>query len=267
MIRVAVSGSGTMGTTVVAAVEAGGEMQVVGLVEPLVEEPSGTSAVWVSASGENYPLHADPAALFAAASPDVVVDFTNAQFTPRLIDAALDAGVRPVVGTSGVTGETIDALRARCASEQRGAVVAANFALGAVMLMHLAEVASPYFDAAEIIELHHDGKVDAPSGTALETARLMREARGRDFEHPEPELTHIDGTRGGAEGGVGIHSVRLPGFVAHQEVIFGGVGQTLSLRHDSTGRDSFMPGVLLAIREVMRREELVVGLDALIGLK
>jgi 4-hydroxy-tetrahydrodipicolinate reductase len=266
MIRVAVSGSGTMGTTVVAAVEGDDEMQVVGLVEPLVEL-SAEAGEFVAASGERYPLHADPAALFAAASPDVVVDFTNAQFTPRLIDAALDAAVRPVVGTSGVTGETIEALRARCASEQRGAVVAANFALGAVMLMHLAEVAAPYFDAAEIIELHHDGKVDAPSGTALETARLMREARGRDFDHREPELTHIDGTRGGADGGVGIHSVRLPGFVAHQEVIFGGVGQTLSLRHDSTGRDSFMPGVLLAIREVMQRQELVVGLDALIGLK
>jgi 4-hydroxy-tetrahydrodipicolinate reductase len=160
----------------------------------------------------------------------------------------------------------LDALRAGCAERKLGAVVAPNFALGAVVLMHLAQIASRYFDAAEIIELHHDGKVDAPSGTALETARLMRAARGADFAHPEPELTHIDGTRGGVEGGVGIHSVRLPGLVAHQEVLLGGQGQTLSLRHDSTGRDSFVPGILLAIREVMRREELVVGLDALIGL-
>ncbi len=261
MIRVAVSGSGSMGSTVLAAVEAAEGMEPAGVVEPL-----GEAGTLTSLSGAGYPLHADAAALFAATGPDVVVDFTNAQFTPRLIDAALDAGVRPVIGTSGITAETVDALRERCAQEQRGAVVASNFALGAVVLMHLAQVAAPYFDAVEIIELHHDGKVDAPSGTALDTARLMREARGSDFDHREPELTHIAGTRGGVEGGVGLHSVRLPGLVAHQEVLFGGVGQTLTLRHDSTGRDSFMPGVLLAVREVMERRELVVGLDALIGL-
>lgn len=250
-----------MGSTVLAAVEAAEGMEPAGVVEPL-----GEAGTLTSPSGASYPLYADPAGLFAVTSPDVVVDFTNARFTPRLIEAALDAGVRPVIGTSGVTAEMIEALRARCAAEQRGAVVASNFALGAVLLMHLAQIAARHFDAVEVIELHHSGKVDAPSGTALETARLMRAARGRDFDHPEPELTPIEGTRGGVEGGVGLHSVRLPGLVAHQEVLFGGVGQTLTLRHDSTGRDSFMPGVLLAVREVMVRQELVVGLDRLIGL-
>ncbi len=261
MIRVVVSGSGNMGAAVLAAVEAAEGMEPVGVIEPLAER-----GVHLAASGTSYPLEPDPAALFASVNADVVVDFTNAQFTPRLVDAALAAAVRPVIGTSGQTAETLETLRAACAEAGRGAIVASNFALGAVVLMHLAQVAAPYFDAAEIIELHHDAKVDAPSGTALETARLMRAARGEDFDHPEPELTPIEGTRGGVEGGVGIHSVRLPGLVAHQEVLFGGVGQTLTLRHDSTGRDSFMPGVLLAVREVMEREALVVGLDALIGL-
>jgi 4-hydroxy-tetrahydrodipicolinate reductase len=261
MIRVVVSGSGNMGSTVLAAVEAAEGMEPVGVIEPMAER-----GVYAAASGVSYPIDPDPAALFATVNADVVVDFTNAQFTPGLVDAALAAGVRPVIGTSGQTDETVETLRAGCEQAGRGAVVASNFALGAVVLMHLAQVAAPYFDAAEIIELHHDGKVDAPSGTALDSARLMRAARGSDFDHPEPELTHIDGTRGGVEGGVGIHSVRLPGLVAHQEVLFGGVGQTLTLRHDSTGRDSFMPGVLLAVRAVMERDELVVGLDALIGL-
>ena len=261
MIRVAVSGTGNMGGTVLRAVEAQEDMEAVGIIAPRREHGE-----HVAAGGAVYAMHADPAALFAGAHPDVVVDFTNAQFTPRLVQAALEAGVRPVIGTSGVPAETLEALQRGCGERRMGAVVAPNFAIGAVVLMHLATIAARHFDAAEIIELHHDRKVDAPSGTALETARLMRAARGSDFAHPDPELTHIEGTRGGAEGGVGIHSVRLPGLVAHQEVIFGGQAQTLSLRHDSSGRDSFLPGVLLAIREVMRREELVVGLDKLIGL-
>lgn len=256
MIRVAISGSGQMGDLVRATIEAQPDMEVAGIVEPLGES-----------SGGAYPVEREAAALFARVSPDVVIDFTNAAFTPTLVDAALAAGVRPVIGTSGVTPEVIERLRAGCEEARLGAFVAPNFALGAVVLMYLAEVAAPYFESAEIIELHHERKVDAPSGTALETARRMRGARASDFAHPDPTLEHIPGTRGGNEGGVGIHSVRLPGFVAHQEVIFGGQGQTLTLRHDSTGRDSFMPGVVLATRAVMDLDHLVVGLDALIGLR
>ena len=144
--------------------------------------------------------------------------------------------------------------------------MASNFAIGAVLMIHLAKQASQYFDYAEIIEMHQEKKVDAPSGTALTTAREMVQARGKPFErHPTQQET-IPGTRGGSEDGVTIHSVRLPGRVAHQEVIFGGLGQTLSIRHDSVSRESFLPGVMLAIREVMKRQELVVGLDKLIGL-
>ena len=261
MIRVVVSGTGNMGKVVLSAVEAHDELEVAGVIGP-----RGEQGQHVAASGAVYPLHADPAALLAEVRPDVVVDFTNAQFTLALVGAALAAGVRPVIGTSGMSAETLERLRRGCEKQRLGGVVAPNFAIGAVVLMHLATIAARHFDGAEIIELHHDRKVDAPSGTALETARMMRAARGSDFAHPEPEITSIEGTRGGAEGGVGIHSVRLPGLVAHQEVILGGQAQTLSLRHDSSGRESFVPGVLLAIDEVMRRDELVVGLDTLIGL-
>ncbi|MEX2031298.1 MAG: 4-hydroxy-tetrahydrodipicolinate reductase, partial [Dehalococcoidia bacterium] len=189
-----------------------------------------------------------------------------AQFTPTLIEAALKHGVRPVIGTSGVDAKTLTRLREGALASGVGAVYAANFAIGAVLQMYMAAIAARFFDSAEIIEMHHDAKVDSPSGTALSTARVMHDARGRDFEANTPSLEHLEGARGAITGGIPIHSVRLPGFVASQEVIFGGTGQILTLRHDSTGRDSFMPGVMLAIREVMTRDHLVVGLDQLVGL-
>ncbi len=257
MIRVVVSGTGQMGTLILGALEEAKDLQPVGILEPIAANVDSETVL---------PMHADPSELFTATNPDVVVDFTNAEATPVLVEAALEHGVRSVIGTSGIPEETLTTLRHGCAEQGLGAVVAPNFAIGAVMLMYMARLGARYFESAEIIELHHDGKVDAPSGTALSTAQLMREARGHDFGHNVPELTHIEGTRGGVEGGIGIHSVRLPGLVAHQEVIFGGQGQTLTLRHDSTGRDSFVPGVLLAIREVMERDHLVEGLDQLVGL-
>jgi 4-hydroxy-tetrahydrodipicolinate reductase len=145
-------------------------------------------------------------------------------------------------------------------------VVAANFAIGAVLMMHFARQAAPFFEHAEIIELHHDQKVDSPSGTAKTTAELMRAARDHDFVHPDSEKEPLPGARGAQFGGVALHSVRLRGLVAHQEVIFGGLGQSLTIRHDTTGRDSFMPGVVMGTREVMKLDRLVVGLDALFGL-
>jgi 4-hydroxy-tetrahydrodipicolinate reductase len=264
VIRVAVSGAGQMGSLVLETVEAQEDMQPVGVLEPL---PGAADREHRLTSGTVLGIHATPEDLFAVARPDVVVDFTNAAFTPRLVEAATTAGVRLVVGTSGVTDETIEAWRAACTERHLGGVYAANFAIGAVLLMHMTTIAAKFFDSAEIIELHHDRKVDSPSGTAVTTARMMREARGSDFVANTPSLEHLEGARGARDGGIPIHSVRLPGFVASQEVIFGGQGQTLSLRHDSTGRDSFMPGVMLAVREVMQRDALVVGLDSLVGLR
>lgn len=262
MIRVAITGTGQMARLVLATIEAQPDLDAVGLVEPT----GVTTDEFRGDSGAVYPLSDDPAALFASVHPDVVVDFTNAAFTSRLVEAALAHGVRPVIGTSGVDVATVERLRAGSAEAKRGAVVAANFALGAILEMHMATIAARFFDSAEIIELHHNLKVDAPSGTALTTAQMMRAARGSDFTSNVPDLRHIEDTRGGAIGGIPIHSIRLSGFVASQEVIFGGTGQTLTIRHDSTGRDSFMPGVLIAVREVMRRDALVEGLASLVGL-
>lgn len=261
MVRVAVSGSGQMGQMVLHAIEREPDLEPVGVIE--ARQAPGEAH---GADGTRYPMLPDADALFAQTRPDVVVDFTNAAFTPTLVEAALAHRVRTVIGTSGIDDRTIARLRAGLAEQKLGGVIAPNFALGAVILMHFSKIAARFFDAAEIIELHHDRKVDAPSGTALATAQLMREARGRDFVHNDPESTTVDHTRGGAVGGVAIHSVRLPGLVGHQEVIFGGTGQTLVLRSDTVGRDSYMPGVMLAVHEVMKREGLVVGLDALIGL-
>ena len=262
MIRAAVSGSGSMGAQVIAALEAQDDIEPVGVVEPLAGGPGEHR----SPGGGAYPLEADPAALFARVAPDVAVDFTHAAFTPALAEACLAHGVRPVIGTSGQPEAFAGSLAERLAARRLGGVIAPNFAIGAVLLMRLAALAAPHFEAVEVIELHHDGKADSPSGTAVATARQLRAARGRDFSHRAPDLKALAGARGAELGGVALHSVRLPGLVAHQEVIFGGAGQTLTLRHDSTGRDSFMPGVLLAVREVMRREGLVHGLGALLGL-
>jgi 4-hydroxy-tetrahydrodipicolinate reductase len=147
-----------------------------------------------------------------------------------------------------------------------GVVVAPNFALGAVLLLHLAKIAARYFNNAEIIELHHDEKADAPSGTALATAAAMVESRGEPFVYTPTKKENISGTRGGQVGGINIHSVRLPGFMASQEIIFGGQGQTLSMRHDTISRECYMPGVILAIKEVVKVRGLVFGLDNVLHL-
>jgi 4-hydroxy-tetrahydrodipicolinate reductase len=261
-IRVAVSGSGRMGREVLAAVHAAKDLEPVGAVDALATTdsmplPDGSGAV---------PLTTDPAALFAETTPDVVVDFTNAEWTPKLAPAALDAGVRLVIGTSGLTEDFVESLRAECAKRKLGAFIGSNFALGAVLMQQMARIAAGFYDHVEIIELHHDQKVDAPSGTALATANLMDEVRSERFSRAETQRENLPGTRGGELAGITIHSVRLPGFVAHQEVIFGGPGETLTIRHDSTSRESFMPGVLLAVRAVMQQDGLVVGLERLLGL-
>ena len=266
MIRVAICGTGTMGSLVLSMIEAQADMQPVGMVEPMAPAGEGVTE-FLDHAGTEYPVYSNPAACFEATHPDVVIDFTNAAFTPALVEASLAHGVRPVIGTSGVDAATLAKLRDGSAAAGRGAVWAANFAIGAVLQMHMASIAARFFEAAEIIELHHDAKVDSPSGTALATAQVMRAARGSDFNMNVPTLEHVEGARGAQFGGIPLHSVRLPGFVASQEVIFGGLGQTLVLRHDTTGREAFMPGVIIAVREVMTRTALVEGLGALIGLE
>ena len=256
-LRVLISGSGKMGRQVAASVLAEPGLVPVGFVDGLAEP----------GALEGLALHNDAARAIADLNPDVVIDFTNAAWTPQLAPACLASGVRMVIGTTGLSDDFMRWLESESASTKTGVVLAANFAIGAVLMMHFAKQAAPFFEYAEIIELHHEMKVDSPSGTAKTTAELMRAARARDFKHSDSEKEPLPGARGAAFGGVSLHSVRLPGLVAHQEVILGGLGQTLTIRHDTTGRDSFMPGVMMAAREVMNLDRLVVGLDALFGLK
>lgn len=201
-----------------------------------------------------------------APTADVLVDFTSGAAAPDLLMAAARAGLHVVSGTSGISDASLDALDAELRRARRGGVWAANFAIGGALMMHFARVAARFMDAAEVIELHHDRKVDAPSGTAVQTARDIRAAHGGDLPDPPVERWTLDGSRGAVEGGVRIHSVRLPGFNAHQEVLFGSLGQVLTIRHDALGREAYLPGVALAVRAVPERVGLIRGLDTLMGL-
>lgn len=201
-----------------------------------------------------------------AADADVLVDFTTGAAAPDLMCAAARRGLHVVSGTSGVSSEGLGRVDAALRDHQRGGVWAANFAIGGALMMYFARVAARFMDAAEVIELHHDKKVDAPSGTAIQTARDIRAERDADLPDPAVERWTLEGSRGAEQGGVRIHSVRLPGFNAHQEVLFGSLGQVLSIRHDALGREAYLPGVALALREVPKHTGLVVGLDTLMGL-
>jgi 4-hydroxy-tetrahydrodipicolinate reductase len=201
-----------------------------------------------------------------APNADVLVEFTTGAASAEILIGAARAGLHVVSGTSGLPAHTLDELDAALREARRGGLWAANFAIGGALMMYFARVAARFMDAAEVIELHHDKKVDAPSGTAVQTARDIRAARGSDLPDPRVERWTLDGSRGAAEGGVRIHSVRLPGFNAHQEVLFGSLGQVLSIRHDALGREAYLPGVALAVREVPKRVGLVRGLDTLMGL-
>ncbi|HYM98076.1 MAG TPA: 4-hydroxy-tetrahydrodipicolinate reductase [Candidatus Sulfotelmatobacter sp.] len=210
----------------------------------------------------------DLAAFLHEKRPRAFVDFTQPASVLHNALAAIAAGASPIVGTTGLSPESVDKLETACRAKGLGGIVAPNFAIGAVLMMHLAETAAPHFDAVEVIEMHHAAKLDAPSGTALATARRLAAKRGaKPFQHPKPERQTLAGTRGGEEGAVAIHSVRLPGLVADQEVIFGLPGQTLTITHRTTSREAYVPGVLLAIRRVTSETHFYRALDELIGLR
>jgi len=199
------------------------------------------------------------------AEVEVAIDFTHPEVVMDDVRWCIAHAIHLVVGTTGISQEDLAEIEVTLEDEghESNVIVAPNFALGAVLMQRFAAEAVRYFPAAEIIELHHDGKIDAPSGTAIATVRRMLEERG-DYRGPIAES--LESVRGGDVEGVRIHSVRLPGLVAHQEVIFGGQGQTLTIRHDSTDRASFMPGVLMAVRAVMTRPGLTVGLEPLLDM-
>ena len=193
---------------------------------------------------------------------DVVVDFTNPDGVMKNLEFLISNEINAVVGTTGFDAGKIAQVEGWLASHPKvGVFIAPNFAIGAVLMMEFSKQAAPYFESVEIIELHHPNKVDAPSGTAARTAELINEARGAMAKQPDATTSGLTGARGAKIGDVPIHSVRLRGLVAHQEVLFGGLGETLSIRHDSLDRIGFMPGVLLGCREIVKKPGLTIGLE------
>lgn len=267
MIRVLVSGAaGRMGREVVKAVVNDKETQLVGAVGGSL---NGVDVGPLAGFGQSgILLQADLATALRETKPDVAVDFSTPQTVRRNIQLMLEAGVAPVVGTTGLGEKDLKEIDA--ASRQNGVpvLIAPNFAIGAILMMRFAAEASKKFDSAEIIEYHHDKKLDAPSGTAFKTAQVMRAARDSDFVRVGGDEASDGSTaphsRGGDIGGTAIHSVRLAGYLAHQEVIFGMAGQTLSIRHDTITRECYMPGVLLAVKAVRGLEGLTYGLEKII---
>ncbi len=259
-IKVVVHGAaGRVGQEMVKAVCHEPEMQLVGAVDLKATQDSLTLP---DGSG-SVPFSANLGHILSSCQPDVMVDFTIAQATMPAVRLATEKGVNVVIGTTGLSPDDIKEIDRLARAHKVGAVVAPNFALGAVLMMHLAKIAAKYLDYAEIIELHHHLKADAPSGTALTTAKMMAAARGKPFLQPAGKGAE---SRGQQVEGVTIHSVRLPGLMAHQEVILGGPGQTVSIRHDTINRECYTPGVMLAIKEVVKRRGLTYGLDKLLGL-
>ena len=253
-IKVIVAGfKGRMGSTAVDMIKNDSELELAALLDPFAAEKE----------IDGVPVFTDKSDLVGL-DAEVWVDFTIPKVAYENTHFALENGFRPVVGTTGFTQEQIADLMTLSADKKLGGLIAPNFAIGAVLLMVFAAKASKYFPDLEIIELHHDKKKDAPSGTAVKTAELIREARAYKKQGAADEEETLVGARGAEFDGFRIHSVRLPGLVAHQEVIFGAQGEGLTLRHDSYDRISFMSGVNLGIKEVVQREQLVYGLEHLL---
>jgi 4-hydroxy-tetrahydrodipicolinate reductase len=202
----------------------------------------------------------------AVKGADVVVDFTNASGAKSVMDAAAPAGSSCVIGSTGLSQEDFEKARSLADSNNTSIIIAPNFAMGAVLMSHLVKEAARFFDYADLTEVHHEAKIDAPSGTAIAIAQAAVEGKGSGFEAPLAEKELIAGTRGGTHEGVVIHSGRMPGRVAHHEMVFGSLGQTLTIRHDSINRESFMPGVIMAIKASGTSNGLTVGLDKIMGL-
>jgi 4-hydroxy-tetrahydrodipicolinate reductase len=263
MIPVGVFGAGgRMGRTVCQAVIDDADLELVAAVDP---QHAGIDLDQLGLHGTGLQIAATPQAL-ADSGAEVAVDFTVLEAARSNLEWCAEHGVHAVVGTTGFTTHDMETLRKRFADSESNAVIAPNFAIGAVLMMRLAELAAPFFDTAEVIELHHDKKVDAPSGTAMMTAQRMADASSDWAPDPTKNVVVEDARGGVGPGGIRVHSLRLRGLVAHHEVVLGTTGQSLMIRHDSYDRTSYMPGVLLAIRGVREQPGLTVGLDALLDL-
>ena len=262
-IRVVINGAfGRMGQEITRAVVCEPGLKAVGAVEKEVTQ----QYLPLTETLELIALSSDLDSLLRSCDADVVVDFTEAEASMVAARTALKQRVNMVIGTTGLSQQDLTEIEKLCRVHKVGAVVAPNFSLGAAVMIHLARLAARFFDHAEIIEMHHDKKADAPSGTAIATAEAMSQARGKPFIYPKVAHQVLRNTRGGKMDGIAIHSLRLPGFMAGQEVVLSGVGETLSLRHNAISRECYVPGVVLAIKEVTKRKGLTYGLDALLKL-
>lgn len=268
-MRIGVFGAGgQMGTTVCRAVADDPELELVSAIDPRL---SGIDLSQVTGIvGTGLEISASKESLVATKA-QVAVDFTSAEVAFENMMWCAKHNIHGVVGTTGLSGSQMEELENAFNKSKANCILAPNFAIGAVLMMRFSEIASIFFDTVDIIELHHDRKVDAPSGTAMETARRVakfRETSQKPFASDPTEKTVLEGARGGRyEQGLHVHSLRVRGMVAHQEVILGTLGQTLTIRHDSYDRTSFMPGVLLAVKSVASVSGLVIGIDELIDTK
>ncbi len=250
-----------MGQAVLKAVQEADGLELVGAVD--IKGGADTGAL-VGLPANGILVETDLEALLERKNPEVMVDFTRPDVVFGNVMTALKHGTSPVVGTTGLSDEQKAEIAKAAEENNTPAFIAPNFAIGAVLLMLMSRQAAKYMPDVEIIELHHDKKLDAPSGTAIQTAAMIAEVRKEHKQGNPDEFEKLKGARGADYEGMHIHSVRLPGYVAHQEVIFGGLGQTLTIRHDSLNRESFMPGVVLAAKRVRSLKGLTVGLDKLL---
>lgn len=263
-IKVAIAGArGRMGTAAVKAVQEAEDMQIVAALDykyeglflndtEVTEQPGG------------IPIYTSFESLVADLEPDVLLDLTGPDAVYQNMHNAISKGVRPVVGTSGLSFEEVAKLAEFANGEKVGGIIAPNFSIGAVLMMKFSAMAARYLGDIEIIEMHHDQKLDAPSGTAMKTAELIMDVREPHAQgHPEEE-EKMPGARGADLDGMKIHSVRLPGLLAHQKVLLGSEGELLTIQHDSFDRSCFMPGILLSIRHVMNQQDLIYGLENII---
>ena len=252
---------GRMGQAVLKAVQEDAELKLVGAADLKGGADAGEL---VGLPKVGVTVETDLKAALERLHPDVMVDFTRPDVVFENVKTALAAHVSPVVGTTGLTDAQKADIAKLAEANDTPAFIAPNFAIGAVLMMVMCKQAAKYMPDVEIIELHHDKKLDAPSGTAVQTAAMIAEVRKAHMQGHPDEKEKLAGARGADYEGMRIHSVRLPGYVAHQEVIFGGLGQTLTIRHDSMNRESFMPGVVLAAKKVRGLKGLTVGLDKLL---
>jgi 4-hydroxy-tetrahydrodipicolinate reductase len=260
-IRVVIHGAaGRVGQVLINTMQNAPEVKLVGAVD--IKVPMDKI---ILGDGSSIPFSVDLAGLLQEVKPDVMVDFTIAKASMPAIRVASAHKVNMVIGTTGFTPDNMAEMEQLTETNGTGIFIASNFALGAVLMMHFAQLAGRYMDYAEIIELHHEKKLDAPSGTAITTAKMMAGSRGRPFSQAADEDKNFP-SRGEKHSGIPIHSVRLAGLMAHQEVLMGGLGQTLSIRHDTIGRECYTPGVLLAVQAVVKQKGLVQGLDKLLKL-